>query len=404
MRSVAVSKVALFFAIALALIAAAFTGVRAYMNNPNRDTPIVYSKNAMLLELWNDYKTSNIEPNTYRTLDKQQNNITTSEGQSYTMLRAVWSDDRTTFDKSWQWTKDNLQRDDKLMSWKFGQKPDGNYGIQETVGGQNTASDGDSDIALALLMAYSRWNESAYLYDAKPIITAMWQKEVVTINGKPVLASNDLERNDPNKIVVNPSYFAPYAYKEFAKVDKSHDWNGLATNSYDLLQQLSSNKLDKSYAVGLPPDWIAINRKTGAFEPAQPSSLTTNYGYDAMRIPWRMALDYQWNKDERAKQVLQKMSFLDDQWTKEHKLHTTYSHDGMPVGNYESPAAYGTAIGYFKVIMPDTAQQVFSEKLQPLYDPNEQRWKTEQQYYDDNWAWFGMALMQNALPNLTKTS
>ena len=61
-----------------------------------------------------------VEQGTGRTLDPSQGGITTSEGQSYTMMRAVWSDDRATFDSSWQWTKDNLQRPDRLLSWRFG--------------------------------------------------------------------------------------------------------------------------------------------------------------------------------------------------------------------------------------------------------------------------------------------
>ncbi len=73
----------------------------------------------------------------------------------------------------------------------------------------------------------------------------MWQKEVVFINNKPVLVSNDLERNKTDKVIVNPSYFAPYAYKIFAKVDPSHNWNGLADNSYQILKEASDNKLDK---------------------------------------------------------------------------------------------------------------------------------------------------------------
>lgn len=380
-----------------------YAGYNKYINEPRRPVPLVYSENTMLLELWNNYKANNIEPGTNRTLDKQQNNITTSEGQSYTMLRAVWVDDQDTFDKSWKWTKDNLQRDDKLMSWKFGVLPDGKYGIQDTVGGKNTATDGDSDIALALLMAYTRWNESKYLADAQPIIDNIWQKEVVFINNKPVLVSNDIERNNPDKVIVNPSYFSPYAYKVFADADPTHNWKSLADNSYDILKAVSSDKLDRSSSGGLPPDWVTMDRKTGSISASDNGSLTTDYSYDALRTPWRMALDYSWFKDERAKEVLNKYSLLNDEWNKNKKIYAKYSHDGKANADYESIAAYGGGLGYFKVIKPDTAKDIYKNKLQILYDPNGQRWKNEPGYYDDNWAWFGMALMEDALPNLTET-
>lgn len=388
---------AVFFG-SIGVIAAIF-----YNNSPKKDVPLVYADNQMLVELWNDYKNSYIEPETGRTLDKQQNNITTSEGQSYTMLRAVWVDDQKTFDQSWQWTKDNLQRDDFLLSWKFGQLPDGTYGIQNTVGGQNTASDGDSDVALSLLMAYSRWQQDKYLYDALPIISAMWEKEVVLIKGKPVLVANDLERNNREKVIVNPSYFAPYAYKVFAQVDKKNDWKGLADNSYNILLEASQDKLDASESAGLPPDWIAIDRRTGALAAADNKALTTKFSYDAIRVPWRMALDWQWFKDERAKTVLKNFDYLKDEWNKNKKLFAIYDHDGTPAVDYDSPAVYGATIGYFSVMEPALADEIYTKKLSTLYSPDKQKLEKPLSYYDDNWSWFGSALVLDKLPNLTES-
>src|SRR5690606_5554171 len=72
--------------------------------------PPEFSRKNMLQALWFNYKINYLEEDTFRSLDKQQGGITTSEGQSYTMLRAVWMDDKETFDRAWQWTKDNIQR------------------------------------------------------------------------------------------------------------------------------------------------------------------------------------------------------------------------------------------------------------------------------------------------------
>lgn len=374
-----------------------------YANSPKKDAPIVYAKNQMLLELWNNYKSEYIEPVSHRTLDKQQNNISTSEGQSYTMLRAVWVDDQNTFDESWQWTKDNLQRPDHLLSWKFGQLPNGKYGVQDNVGGQNTATDGDSDIALSLLMAYSRWKQDKYLYDALPLIASIWEKEVVVINAKPVLVANDLERNNLEKVIVNPSYFAPYAYKIFAKVDKKNNWNGLADNSYELLVAASQNKLDTSKSSGLPPDWITINRTSGIIAATGNNGLTTKFSYDAIRIPWRLAVDWQWFKDARDKSTLAHFGFLKNEWSNNKYIFASYNHDGTPDAGYDAPSVYGATIGYFSVLEPHVATEIYKSKLSVLYDPDEQKLKQPLGYYDDNWSWFGSALVFNELPNLTAT-
>lgn len=385
----------------MALAITAIIASIAYNNSPKKDSPLVFAKSDTLLELFNSSMVNTIEPATNRTLDKQQDNISTSEGQSYTLLRSVYADDHKRYDASLQWTKDNLLRDDHLFSWKFGRLANGKYAILETIGGKNTASDGDSDIALSLLMAYSRWREDKYIYDAKATISSIWAKEVVTINGQPVLVADDLERDNPQQVVVNPSYFSPYAYKLFAKVDPSHNWTGLADNSYRILADLSASKLDKSVSSGLPPDWIVMNRQTGAFSASPNPQQSTDFGYDAMRIPFRMALDYAWFKDSRDKQTLTNYSFLLQAWQANHKLAAIYSHDGTVKANYEAPpAVYGGTIGYFSVMHPKTAKQIVNAKLNSLYDPDGQKWKTELAYYDDNWAWFGLGLASNALPNI----
>jgi endo-1,4-beta-D-glucanase Y len=395
-------KYLIFIGILLIFLAAGILTAVAYFNSEQRSIPIVFSDNAMLLETWNNYKKNNLEPGSLRTLDKSQGNLTTSEGQSYTMLRAVWMDDQDTFDKSWKFAQDALQRPDSLFSWKYGQIGNGKYGIQTNSGGQNTASDADLDIALSLLMAYSRWNQPKYLNDAKPIITSIWQNEVVLAGGRPVLAADDLERNSPQSIVVNPSYFGFVNFKVFAKIDPTHDWDGLASSSYDLLQQLSTNNLDKGKTAGLPPNWITIDRATGKFIPAAAPNLDTNYGYDALRIPFRLALDYSWFKDPRDKEVLVNFKFLKEFWQQTHVLNAEYAHDGNVVGGYESPAMYGGAIGYFNLFDPAQAKEMYKTKLQTLYSPDQQAWKAPApSYYEDNWAWFGIALTQNSLPNLT---
>jgi endo-1,4-beta-D-glucanase Y len=373
-----------------------------YFNSQQRSIPLVFSNNALLLETWNEYKKNNIQPSSGRTIDKSQNDLTTSEGESYTMLRSVWMDDKSTFDNSWQFTENNLQRPDHLFSWKYGKISSGEYGILTSEGGENTASDADEDIALSLLMAYSRWNDSKYLQAAQPIITSIWNEEVVNVDGKPVLTADDLERNSKTTVVVDPSYFAPADYKIFAKIDPMQNWAGLTSNSYSLLDELSSAPLDKNHSDGLPPDWIEINRTNGALVPAATSSLDTNFSYDAMRIPFRLALDYSWFKDPRDLATLSRFGFLKQFWENTHVLNASYAHDGSVVSDYESPAIYGGTIGYFKLIDPADAKQIYKTKLQTLYSPDQESWKAPAPgYYEDNWAWFGIALYDNALPNIT---
>lgn len=382
------------------IAAVTLAGFVTYLNSEKDDKPLIFADRTMLSALWDDYKQEYWERETGRTLDKERNSITTSEGQSYTMLRAVWQSDKATFDKTWEWTKDHIQREDELFSWKWGEKSDGTYGVLTDEGGQNTASDADVDIAFALMMAAGRWQQQEYADEAKKLIPAIWEKEVVTIQGKPYLASNDLEKNSStDDVVMNPSYFAPYAYREFAKIDQRHDWNSLVDSSYELIDKSSQEPLDKQESAYLTPDWFLMNKQTGALRATNNSDLTTNYSYDAIRTPWRLALDYQWHNDERAKEILSKMTTVQDQWKKENVIYSTYTHDGEVVREEESPATYGANLGLFYVIDRDAAKEIYEQKLKTLYDPNTNSWAQDVSYYSDNWAWFGMALYNEVLDN-----
>src|SRR5690606_28500903 len=109
----------LFVCFGIILIAfVVYKGLGFNKNNPT------FSQYTLMNASWDRYKSKFINPDG-RVLDFSQNEITTSEGQSYAMLRAVWIDDKQTFDHVWQWTKDNLKREDNnLFGWKWGERKD----------------------------------------------------------------------------------------------------------------------------------------------------------------------------------------------------------------------------------------------------------------------------------------
>ncbi len=378
-----------------------------YKNYPMYQTPTAFAAKDTLTSTWSAYKNAYVDASgkTTDTTSTQGKNITTSEGQSYTMLRAVWMDDRSEFDLAWHWTQTHLERPDHLFSWLYGTQANGQGEILSQQGGQTTASDADTDIALSLVFAYARWGDPAYLAQARAIIDSIWNNDVVIIGGVPYLAADNLEKAGAGSVVVNPSYFSPYAYRIFSVVDTdhSHNWGGLVQSSYDVLNNSIWAPLNTKTSAGLPPDWILINRHTGALQASSNPALDTNYGYDAFRIPWRIALDQAWYADPRDSNFLNKLSFLDHEWSASHILFSTYSHDGKVVVHQEAPAMYGASMGYFAGTNSSFTDALYRTKLQVLYDPSAHAWKTPLSYYDDSWAWFGMALYTNQLPNLARS-
>ena len=153
-----------------------------------------------LATAWNGYRQAFIGADG-RVTAPAAGDRSTSEGQSYAMLRAAWSGDEATFVRVWHWTRTNLQvRSDGLFAWLW--KP--GQGIAD----RNSAADADSDIALALLFGSRRFGNSVYLTEAQRVLTGIWESDVTEVAGMPVLTAGSWAPASA-PVAVDPSYFAP---------------------------------------------------------------------------------------------------------------------------------------------------------------------------------------------------
>jgi len=171
---------------------------------------------------------------------------TSSESQSYALLMAVGMGDRETFDEVWGWTKNNLQvRDDRLFAWIWA---DG------AVRDVNSATDGDEDIAYALLLAHERWGDASYREEALAIIRDIWRLDTRIIGGRRVVVAGPYGFDRHDGVMTNPSYLAPSVYRAFARADSENDWIALIDTSYELLEECS-------YPAGLASDWCIVRHE-----------------------------------------------------------------------------------------------------------------------------------------------
>lgn len=369
-----------------------------YINSGASDTNQVFSPYTLLTSSWSKYKDVYILDEG-RVIDPSQNDITTSEGQSYALLRSVWMDDRETFDKVWKWTQEILKRpEDELFGWRWGQLEDGSYGFI-VDGGINAASDSDTLIALALILANRRWGEQAYLDSALKILPDLWKIETEEIGGKRYMIAGNWASDD-QRIVLNPSYFAPFAWKVFAQVDSQRDWMSLVDPAYEILNTVGNLPLDKEKGVGLPPNWIEIDRQTGNIKDAREEALTTDYSYDALRVPWQIGLDYMWFQDPKALDYLQNsFTFLTQEYQDKQMIHGTYTHDGIPLNELEHPLMYATSLGYLVFTNPNLAKTIYEDKILSLYADENYNFNEDLGYYEQNWLWFGAAMYNKQLFN-----
>lgn len=355
---------------------------------------------AQLAATWASYKTRFIE-NSGRVIDPTADNITTSEGQSYALLRAVWQNDRATFDHVLNWTRSNLQglSSGKLFAYKWGQdKATGTWKALD----QATASDADCDIALALTFAARLWNEPKYSTLALQVLNSIWDYEVVQVQGVPYLTAGDWTAGKTN-LPLNPSYLSPAWMRIFAVVDPAHDWKGLVDSSYKVILGCTNAALDTNATAKLPPNWCGLNRQTGQLGfPQDYPRLDTAYGYDAFRTMWRVALDYQWFGERRAYDYLNSSDTLRLKYRQTGKLFAVYDHAGNQLQTQEDLAVYSGDLAYFWLADPLSANDIVDRKLLPTYNQyqNQAGWGDLSNYYTQNWVWFGLALYAGQLPNI----
>lgn len=356
----------------------------------------------MLTRTWAGYKGRFLDGG--RVITSQDARETTSEGQSHALLRAVYMDDRPTFDQVWAWTKAQLQvRGDGLLAWRWGVQLDGSWGVLD----RNTSTDADQDTALALLFASQRWGEVQYRQEALAILPGIWERETVDVAGRRIVVAGDWARGDwsaeLNSPVVNPSHFAPYAYRIFAQADPDRAWGDLVDSSYDVLARVAATP-ELGGAAGLVPNWLTLDPQTGAPQPATALGPdASRFAYDASRLPWRLTLDWLWFQDDRAVRAVTRVGVPRRELEETGKLMAVYHADGLPAVDHEALPVYaGTLGGLLFGQDRDLAHRVFAEKILSEYGdgPQGAYWGDPDNYYDQNWAWFATALMDGAMSNL----
>jgi endoglucanase len=327
-----------------------------------------------------------------RVIDREAGDRSTSEGQAYAMLRAVLIDDPATFAKALEWSENNLQRQangkrtDQLWVWKWGrleQSP--NEPAKWGAIDPNFASDADVDAITALIWASRRWQKPEYLKLAQVKLQDLWRFSTVAAGGQRYLLPGPAAAFQQSVIQLNPSYFAPYAFRLFAQVDPNHNWLSLVDSSYQVLE--NSARLS---AVGLPSDWVGLDTTTGEFQPLPLSGpLQSRYSFDAYRVWWRVAWDAELFDSAPAKAYLQKhLGFLQKQWRSQQKIPAIFDLSGAPTVSYEATAQYAMLYPAWRLLEPAIAEQIRQQKLQSQYRNG--FWDNNSAYYVQNLAWLGL--------------
>ena len=228
-------------------------------------------------------------------------NLTVSEAHGYGMvLSAIMAgydpDARTHFDGLYRFFRDHPSSSSPdLMSW-----------YQDTTckdaQGNDSASDGDIDIAFALLLADRQWGScDAVNYKAEglKVIKAIAANTLDATKGY-VLLGDWAVAGDAKHNSTRSSDFIVDHFRSFGAASGSPAWAGLTDSTYTLIAAMRTGF---SPGKGLLPDFITSPLNAPKPAPANflESANDGAYDYNACRDPWRLGTDYLVSGDARAK-------------------------------------------------------------------------------------------------------
>ncbi|MBL7936010.1 MAG: T9SS type A sorting domain-containing protein [Bacteroidia bacterium] len=265
------------------------------------------------------------------------NKICVSEGQGYGMVIVTYmagfdAQAKTYFDGLYQWYKSHPSSINPiLMDWQQG------TGCVNT--GSDAATDGDLDIAYALLLAHAQWGSLGsinYLSEATALINAIKSSERYAAAN--TLLLGDWATSATDKDDTRPSDFMFDHFTSFNAFTNDATWNTVRTTCYTLIQTMQTSF---SPVTGLIPDFI--EDVDGTPHPAAANFLESTsdgaYYYNACRVPWHLGTSYLINGDPQAKTASDNMSA----WLRSHttnnvnNLRAGYKLDGTNISgnNYQ---------------------------------------------------------------------
>jgi endo-1,4-beta-D-glucanase Y len=245
------------------------------------------------------------EDRAYVAANTEENKRTVSEAHGYGMLILAYMaghdpDARRLFDAMYRYYRDH-PAGGALMAWAQGHNC-------ENVDGASSATDGDLDIAYALLLADKQWGsggEIDYFSVALDIIDAIWEREVDPSGSWLLLGSWGGSGKYADS--TRSSDFMPDHLWAFAEASGEDRWTTLSDREYAMVKSLQENHAP---VTGLLPDFVLSPDSDP--RPADPEFLETQYdgtySWNACRDPFRLGVHFLTTGDARAKEALARIN------------------------------------------------------------------------------------------------
>ncbi|MDO5577612.1 MAG: glycosyl hydrolase family 8, partial [Fibrobacter sp.] len=167
------------------------------------------------------------------------------EAQGFAMVAVAYMGDKEIFDSLYTYYKSKqTSQGCGLMGWKV----DGCNNFVD----KGSATDGDIDVACALIVADWQWPDAGYKEKANELITTL-KRMVTNCSGKLTVypGCNGSPWGGCNETDI--SYYTPAFFRYFAKISGDESWAKLADDTH-IIRDAAANG-----TTGLVPDWQSVD-------------------------------------------------------------------------------------------------------------------------------------------------
>jgi endo-1,4-beta-D-glucanase Y len=236
----------------------------------------------------------------------------------------------------------------------------------------DAATDGDEDMAFALLLADKQWGSGGtvnYLAEAKKLIAAIAKSEVNATTKLTLLGDWATPDDATYYWITRPSDFMIDHYRAYGKATGAPIWTDSIAAIYKLIDYTQANLSPKT---GLIPDFIRdTNTPMPTVVPVSFANdvrflgemLNTDYDYNSCRVPWHLGTDYVTSGDPAVKARVAKMNAFIRQRTGEDpdKIVDGYSLAGEPWAKAGPHDCFTAGFGVAAIV--DAANQKWADGI-----------------------------------------
>lgn len=224
-----------------------------------------------------------------------------SEGQGYGMeivplMAGYDADAQAEFDGLYRYVRDHPSSySPRLMAWQQDRSC-------RSVGGVDSATDGDLSIAIGLLLADRQWGSAGaidYLAEAKARIAAIKRWEINHVTHLPNLGDWAHDAGRRYRFGTRTSDFMLDHFRAFEAATGDRFWGEVVASTERLVARMQRRHAPRT---GLLPDFVVHtdDRPRPAPRGYLEGRADGEYSWNACRVPWHLATDFLVSGDARS--------------------------------------------------------------------------------------------------------